>query len=231
MIKKLSSIKYLLIPFLILSVTSCQRSKDEFWEDAKTAQHHMGRGFRSLFGQSPEDSREITSYQEFQGPSDYDFIPLNEADLQQGGATAAIPQSKESPGEPSSTIPSIDGFQTPSTASEQELFSNLHFRYNDYSIDNSDNVAVAKRIAEYMKSHPNLYVFIEGHCDQRGTAAYNLSLGSRRSNAVRTFLIKEGVNLDNLFTISYGKEKPIDPKNTEDAWAKNRRAQFKLFYR
>lgn len=216
----------ILITLFLLTLVGCQRSREDFWEDAKTAQHHMGRGFRSLFGQSSDDSREVASYQDFMGPGDYEFIPLDSSDL---GSNGAVPQSKESPGEPSSNIPSIDGFSTPS-GNEAGVFGHIRFRYNDYAVDSSENLETVRRIAEYMRNNPNLYVFVEGHCDERGSAAYNLSLGSRRSNSVRTMLIKEGVNLDHLFTVSYGKEKPLDSSNNETAWQKNRRAQFRLYY-
>jgi peptidoglycan-associated lipoprotein len=69
-------------------------------------------------------------------------------------------------------------------------------------------------------------VTIEGHCDERGTAEYNLALGERRAVAVKTYLVSLGISPDRLRTVSYGKEFPFDPGHTEDAWFKNRRAQF-----
>ncbi len=223
-------LKPILITLFLLTFVGCQRSRGEFWEDAKTAQHHMGRGVRSFFGQSSDDSREIASYQDFAGPSEYEFIPLDSSDLSSHSSSGAIAQSKESPGDPSSSIPSIDSFANPQLGSESEAFNHIRFRYNDFAIDNSENLATVRRIAEFMKTHPKLFVFVEGHCDERGSAAYNLSLGSRRSNSVRTMLIKEGVDLDRLFTVSYGKEKPLDISNSESGWQKNRRAQFRLYY-
>jgi peptidoglycan-associated lipoprotein len=80
-----------------------------------------------------------------------------------------------------------------------------------------------------MKQHPQTYIFVEGHCDERGPAAYNLSLGSRRSNSVRNELVKQGVDLNHVFTISYGKERPVAVGNGEEFWLQNRRAQFNTF--
>lgn len=82
-----------------------------------------------------------------------------------------------------------------------------------------------------MRSHPNTYVFVEGHCDERGPEAYNLSLGAKRGNAVRNLLINEGVDPDHIFTISYGKERPLVFEHHEEAWAQNRRAEFKVYNR
>ncbi|MFP3929181.1 MAG: OmpA family protein, partial [Desulfobacteraceae bacterium] len=74
-------------------------------------------------------------------------------------------------------------------------------------------------------------VRIEGHCDERGTNEYNLALGERRANAAKKYLISLGVSEDRVRTISYGEERPADPRHNEEAWAKNRRDEFKLFKR
>ena len=80
--------------------------------------------------------------------------------------------------------------------------------------------------AAVLKQHPTWVVTIEGHCDERGTAEYNLALGERRAVTARTYLVSLGISADRLRTVSYGKEFPFDPGHTEDAWAKNRRAHF-----
>ena len=80
--------------------------------------------------------------------------------------------------------------------------------------------------AEIMKKYPAWMVTIEGHCDERGTAEYNLALGERRAVAVKTYLVALGVTPDRLRTVSYGKEFPFDTAHAEAAWAKNRRAHF-----
>ena len=80
--------------------------------------------------------------------------------------------------------------------------------------------------AAWIKSHPNVTIQIEGHCDARGSTGYNLGLGQKRADSVRESLVKLGVAADRLVTISYGSERPIDPGQNESAYAKNRRAQF-----
>ena len=77
-----------------------------------------------------------------------------------------------------------------------------------------------------MKSNPSVMVKIEGHCDERGTIEYNLSLGEKRAKAAKDFLIDLGIDAGRISTISYGKERPVDPGHNEAAWAKNRRAAF-----
>ena len=80
--------------------------------------------------------------------------------------------------------------------------------------------------AEVLKRYATWVVTIEGHCDERGTAEYNLALGERRAVAARSYLVSLGIGADRLKTVSYGKEFPFDPGHDEAAWAKNRRAHF-----
>ncbi len=102
--------------------------------------------------------------------------------------------------------------------------------YFDY--DKSELLAssreMLKKNAEYLKANENLKVLIEGHCDERGTVAYNLALGDRRAAAVRAYYALLGVPKERIAIISYGSEKPADPGHTEAAWQKNRRAETKI---
>jgi len=82
--------------------------------------------------------------------------------------------------------------------------------------------------ADYMMHNPGQNVLIEGHCDERGTAAYNLALGERRADAAKAFLVNLGVDAAQVSTISYGEERPVDMGHNEEAWAKNRRAHFEV---
>jgi peptidoglycan-associated lipoprotein len=86
--------------------------------------------------------------------------------------------------------------------------------------------AVLQANAAVLRSNPSWQVTIEGHCDERGTAEYNLALGERRALAARTYLVSLGIAGERLRTVSYGKEFPFDPAHTDAAWARNRRAHF-----
>jgi peptidoglycan-associated lipoprotein len=90
----------------------------------------------------------------------------------------------------------------------------------------SEGQAVLTKNAETMKQFPTWIVSIEGHCDERGTAEYNLALGERRALAVRQYLVSLGIAAERLRTVSYGKEFPFDPGHGESSWARNRRANF-----
>ena len=82
------------------------------------------------------------------------------------------------------------------------------------------------RKAAWLRENPDATVTIEGHCDERGTNEYNLALGDRRAESARAFLTDLGIEPSRLMTISYGEERPVDPRHNEEAWAKNRRDHF-----
>ena len=82
--------------------------------------------------------------------------------------------------------------------------------------------------ANWLKTHAEVGLLIEGHCDERGTEQYNLALGDRRANIVREYLATLGVDAARIRTVSYGVERPFDPGHTEAAWGKNRRAHLVL---
>jgi peptidoglycan-associated lipoprotein len=80
--------------------------------------------------------------------------------------------------------------------------------------------------ASVLKKYPGMQVTVEGHCDERGTAEYNLALGERRALAAKNYLVSLGIPADRIKTVSYGKEFPFDPGHDDGAWQKNRRAHF-----
>lgn len=99
------------------------------------------------------------------------------------------------------------------------------FALDSSELDDAGRAVVASN-ADILKKYPTWMVTVEGHCDERGTAEYNLALGERRAVAVKTYLVALGINPDRLRTVSYGKEFPFDPAHAESAWSKNRRAHF-----
>ncbi len=90
----------------------------------------------------------------------------------------------------------------------------------------ADGQQVLQANARVLEKYPTWQVTIEGHCDERGTAEYNLALGERRALAAKTYLVSLGIAADKVRTVSYGKEFPFDPGHDDAAWAKNRRAHF-----
>jgi peptidoglycan-associated lipoprotein len=99
-----------------------------------------------------------------------------------------------------------------------------------FALDSSEIDPAAKAVldtdATLLRQNSSWVVTVEGHCDERGTAEYNLALGDRRAAAAVTYLKSLGISADRLKTVSYGKEFPFDPGHDEGAWSKNRRAHF-----
>jgi peptidoglycan-associated lipoprotein len=112
----------------------------------------------------------------------------------------------------------------------QDQLRDIHFDFDKYNI-RPDARSILKRNYEVLQKAPGAEVFVEGHCDERGTVEYNLALGQRRANAARDYLISLGMGPGQLSTVSYGEERPLDPRHNEEAWAKNRRCHFVILKR
>jgi peptidoglycan-associated lipoprotein len=110
-------------------------------------------------------------------------------------------------------------------ARDRFVNENVQFEFDSAALT-ADAQRILNEKAAYLRANPNLKATIEGHCDERGTAAYNLALGERRADSARTFLVNLGIEAGRLQIISYGEERPLDTGRNEEAWAKNRRAQF-----
>jgi peptidoglycan-associated lipoprotein len=110
-----------------------------------------------------------------------------------------------------------------------ELAQMIHFAFNSSNLT-AESRQVLTRKAEIMRQYPQIKVIVEGNCDQRGTAEYNLALGERRAQAAAQYLSNLGIPADRLSTVSYGKERPLDPGHSEAAYAKNRRDEFRATY-
>lgn len=109
-----------------------------------------------------------------------------------------------------------------------EFLKNIFFEFDKFELTDSA-VAQLEQNGRWLLQNPSVKVIIEGHCDERGTEEYNLALGERRSNSARLFLSRMGVASDRLMTASYGESRPLDPRHNEAAWAKNRRAHFRIY--
>lgn len=113
------------------------------------------------------------------------------------------------------------------TAADERQFvsqvgDRVFFGY-DSSTLSGDAVKVLQAQAQWLKSKSGVKIVVEGHADERGTREYNLALGERRANSVRSFLVSQGVAQDRILVVSYGKERPAVASSDEASWAKNRR--------
>jgi len=99
----------------------------------------------------------------------------------------------------------------------------VYFDYDAYNLDSDDQRSLASQIA-WLKQFPSTRVEVQGHADERGTRDYNIALGERRAQSVKSFLVAQGIAETRIQTISFGKDKPLDPGHDEAAWSRNRNA-------
>ncbi len=142
------------------------------------------------------------------------------------------PPAPEAPPPPPPPPPPVAEQPTgPLPGSAQDFVINVgdrvYFDYDAYSV-RADAGPILDKQSEWLRRYPQVKVRIEGNADERGTREYNLALGARRANAVRDYLVGRGVEAGRIETVSYGKERPIDPGTGEDAYAHNRNGHTTL---
>ena len=134
----------------------------------------------------------------------------------------------EPPPTPTTAPPRVAEDVLPTSVDEinrRGYLKDAFFELDQYAIEPSQRDALAGD-ATWLKAHPTVRARIEGHCDERGTAAYNMALGERRAASAREYLVSLGVDGSHLQTISYGKERPFEMGHDEASWSQNRRGHF-----
>ncbi|MBN1365116.1 MAG: peptidoglycan-associated lipoprotein Pal [Syntrophaceae bacterium] len=130
--------------------------------------------------------------------------------------------SEETPTQDTSTEKSVD---LEKMARMRSPVSDINFDFDSSSI-RPDAREILRTNANYFMRHRISSIIIEGHCDERGTAEYNMALGERRAQETKKYLINLGIKESIMRTVSFGEENPFDPASNEEAWAKNRRSHF-----
>ena len=148
-------------------------------------------------------------------------VPLNDVPVDNKGATPNTGDQKPV----TQVAPVTTGSDSSQNQGPQNVARIIYFDFDSYVIK-PDYQSIVDGHARYLKANPSRHIFIEGHTDERGGREYNLALGQRRSEAVRNALRLLGVQDSQVEAVSFGKEKPADPGNSEDAFAKNRRAEI-----
>ncbi|MCB9791396.1 MAG: peptidoglycan-associated lipoprotein Pal [Alphaproteobacteria bacterium] len=107
----------------------------------------------------------------------------------------------------------------------EENFSKIYFQYDSAELSRFSREALRDNV-DLMKEHPDVYIRVQGHADERGSTEYNLALGQERADAVKELMVASGVSPMRIDTVSYGEERPLDTHSNKAAWSKNRRAEF-----
>jgi len=212
MVKKSLTI-FLLVLCLGLFVTGCPKKKVVINRDRPSVQRSE-EASRLEAERAAKEAREAKEAKEAQEAKERELarIKEEEAKLAQRAELERSLVAKKERG--------IEG-----EVFESKLLKDIRFDYNKYDIRPEDE-EVLRGNAAFLKKNPNMKIQIEGHCDERGTSEYNLALGERRANSTKRYLVSLGIASNRISTISYGKERPLDPGHNEEAWAKNRRAHI-----
>jgi len=109
----------------------------------------------------------------------------------------------------------------------QFVNEDVYFNFDDATLTSDARMTLKQKVS-WLRENPGASILIEGHCDERGTAEYNIALGQRRAQSIKMFMVNAGISDSRLSTVSYGEERPVDFANNESAWAKNRRAHFNI---
>lgn len=141
----------------------------------------------------------------------------------------AAPQTQKAPETKPAPAPKIQEpakrVEEKSTVPSDLRFETIYFDFDKSDI-RADQRSSINRNAELLSKYSSVRIQIEGHCDERGTNAYNLALGQRRADAAKQFLVEYGISSSRISTVSYGEERPVDMGHSESAWDKNRRCEF-----
>lgn len=222
--KYTSLVSILCLSMSMAFITSCQKNKKaSTWDDSTAAKTENNEWLN-------ESDFQITDGKDAFAFSDEEFMPLREEDLRSVSFSEGSAQPKFTPGEAGSGIPGIQHFQEP-VGILSGIFRNVYFNTDEHVLRGKENLTILYKMASYLKEHPNTFIVVEGHCDERGLEEYNLSLGIRRAQHVRSLLIQHGVDVNQIHTVSYGKEQPASLGHSPQDWAKNRRAHFKIHER
>ena len=147
-------------------------------------------------------------------------------EAQPGGTMSSDLAPTSNGGGPTASLDEFEGMiKDPSALAAYTV----HFAYDSAAVRKTEKANV-QAVADALSKDSSAKLLIEGNCDERGTEEYNRSLGERRALAVREALAKKGIDASRIRTISYGKDKPVDPANNEAAWSKNRRDDFVLLH-
>ncbi|MEM6539092.1 MAG: OmpA family protein [Pseudomonadota bacterium] len=129
---------------------------------------------------------------------------------------------------PDRTVQNNPGYEK---GSQEDLEKNaghrVFFDTNQYALSSNARTTLSRQ-ATWLKQNPGAKILISGNCDERGTREYNLALGARRAQSARAFLISSGVEAARIRTLSNGKDRPLDPRSSQDAWRINRNATTTL---
>lgn len=216
--KRLQSIMCapLILGLVLLGLSGCSSKAVQSGGDAQSSQQGAGKG--SNEGGVSQNIPD-TSFSGQNGSGGLRGLDKNPSEERLGGNTLT---AKADPGSASRQMEEIRAEQIASAAAG---LRDVLFAYDSFAISEEGRQILARN-AEWIKSNPGAQLKVEGHCDERGTSAYNLVLGEKRAKSVRNYLVELGVAPKQLSVVSYGKERPACTEHTESCYSQNRRGHM-----
>jgi peptidoglycan-associated lipoprotein len=226
----------LILGIIVLGIPACSKKAVRSGGDIHALQEEMVRGERAKGGvanNGESSSFPDTSFSGYDDSNSLRGLDRNPSEERLGGngnngggpggaSQGNVVVAKADPGAAARQLAEIRAEQVASvTAGLRDVF----FAYDSFSITEEGRKALAVN-AEWARLNPNAQLRIEGHCDERGTSAYNLVLGEKRAKAVRNYLVELGVAPAHLSVVSYGKERPFCMEHTESCYSQNRRGHL-----
>ena len=226
----------LILGVIVLGIPACSKKAVRSGGDSQALQEEMARGERAKGGAGKEGADSSFPDTSFSGRDDSNSLrgldrnPSEErlgGNAGNGGTSGGAGHSnamiaKADSGAAARQLAEIRAEQVASVAAG---LRDVFFTYDSFSITDEGRHALSGN-AEWARSNPYAQLKIEGHCDERGTSAYNLVLGEKRAKAVRNYLVELGVVPTHLSVVSYGKERPFCTEHTESCYSQNRRGHL-----
>jgi peptidoglycan-associated lipoprotein len=215
----------MLAGLLLVTMPGCSKKSVQSGGDTQSSQSGMGKGTPGAGGTGGS------------GDSTGGGVSSNFPDTSLAGrdGSAGLRGLDKNPGEervnggtmmakldPSQSGRQMDEIRSEQAAADAAGLRDVFFAYDSFAISEEGRQSLS-RDAEWIKSNPGAQLKIEGHCDERGTSAYNLVLGEKRAKAARNYLVELGVSANRLGVVSYGKERPFCKDHSESCYAQNRR--------
>ena len=214
----------LMLGFVLIGVPGCSKKAVQSGGDTQSSQQGLTKGSDALNASAADGTRNgsgtnfpDTSLAGREASSGLRGLDKNPTEERIGGGGTLM--AKADPGSAGRQLEEIRAEQTASAAAG---LRDVFFAYDSFAITDEGRQALARDV-EWMRGNPAAQLKVEGHCDERGTADYNLVLGEKRAKAVRNYLVELGVGANRLAVVSYGKERPFCHEHAESCYSQNRR--------
>ncbi len=214
----------LVLGMILLGMAGCSKKAIQSGGDTQSSQPGAAKGLsESAVITEGSPSFPDTSLSGRDGSGGLRGLDKNPSEERVGGGTNTL-MAKADPG---SAGRQMDEIRAEQSASAAAGLRDVFFAYDSFLISDGGRQALSRN-AEWMKANPAAQLKVEGHCDERGTSAYNLVLGEKRAKAARNYLVELGVAATRLAVVSYGKERPFCREHAESCYAQNRRGHVVL---